>query len=116
MTQTNDVADALHLPNVEAHPAWHGKITGLEAEARLFKRDTPYTYLVRKGEECGHYYVSFLREDGMVHHQPFSVHLTDHGWYCKNFAAHGPFIRETIDDVLHSVMHAKKEAIHPLLP
>lgn len=115
MTQTNEMVDTECFLHVEAHPAWHGKITGLDAEACLKGHDS-YTYLVRDGEAPGHYYASFMRQDGTVHHQPFSVHSTAHGWYCKNFIAHGPFIRETIDDVLHSIMHAKKEDIRPLLP
>jgi hypothetical protein len=111
----NEMVETSFQPAVESHPAWHGKITGLEAEDRL-KGHKPHTYLVRDGEVPGHYYASSMREDGTIRHQPFCVHSTNHGWFCRNLITQGPFIRQTIDDVIHSVIHSNKEDVSPLLP
>lgn len=115
IAKVEEVIDSGHQPHVEAHPAWHGKIAGLEAEDRL-RGHVPHTYLVREGEIPGHYYASSMREDGTIRHQPFFVRVTSQGWFCRNLSTQGPFIRQTIDDVIHSVIHSKKEDVSPLLP
>jgi hypothetical protein len=110
----NQVFDQTTEPQVEQHPAWHGLIAGLEAEDRLRGQQT-FTYLLRKGEIPNHYYVSFVLTDGTFKHQPFMVHTTPHGWYCKNASGTGPFLNLTIDDVVHIIIHCEKEDVTPLM-
>jgi len=103
---------------IKAHPAWHGMISGLNAEKMLRGRKTPYLYLLRAGEfEEGHeadFYVTFVCPDLSIMHQPFVITDTPCGWYFEQGNGGGPFNHATIDDVLHLIMHCHKDACSPL--
>jgi hypothetical protein len=96
------------------HPAWHGKITGLESEA-LLKFRHPYSYLLREGEKRSHYYVSFVAADQSTRHQPFAIIYTKAGWYCRQGTEYGPFITQTVDDLIPRIMHCNIEDCKPLM-
>ncbi|HEX4839064.1 MAG TPA: SH2 domain-containing protein [Rhabdochlamydiaceae bacterium] len=95
------------------HPAWYGKIPGLVAEKKL-RGKAPYTYLLRDGEVNSHYYATFACPDGSVRHQPFTVTVGPYEWHLENYDPRGPFRDETILDVIHFIMHCKKEECTPL--
>lgn len=95
------------------HPAWHGAISGLNAEKILRGRKTPYLYLLRAGENEMDYYITFLRPDLSIEHRPFVITVTPEGWHYENCSAGGPFVDASIDDVLHLIMHCSKGANHP---
>lgn len=100
-------------PRIQLHPAWHGRISGLDAQDRLIGH-APYIYLLREGEYHFQYYVSFVRPDLTIQHQPFMIKITSHGWYCRNLTGTGPFVNQTIQEVIHLIMHCKQEECSPL--
>ena len=95
---------------IEEHPAWHGRVSGLEAEKMMRGRKIPYLYILRAGEYETDYYVTFLLPDLSIKHQPFIITDTAEGWYFENTGGGGPFTTASIDDVLHLIMHCGKQA------
>jgi hypothetical protein len=100
-------------PHVHSDAAWKGRISGLEAQDMLIGQ-TPYVYLLREGEYPSHYYVSFVRSDLTIQHQPFTITITPHGWYCRNGDGTGPFMNPNLQEVIHLIMHCKQEECQPL--
>lgn len=104
--------------DIQNHSAWYGNISGLKAEKMLRGRKTPYLYLLRAGENTigneTDYYVSFILPDLTIKHQPFIITLTSEGWYYENYSAGGPYAQESIEDVLHLMMHCQQEDCEPL--
>lgn len=100
-------------PHIHSHVAWCGHITGLDAEEKL-KGERLFVYLLREGESPSNYYVSFVDLDGRIKHQPFLIRLSPHGWYCRNGNGSGPFLNQTIEEVVHLIMHCKQEECAPL--
>ena len=102
--------------DIETHAAWHGKIPGLRAEKMLRGKKVPYLYLLRTGEELGHYYVTFILPDLSIRHQPFEITITSEGWYYENISGGGPYIDPSIDDVLYLIMHCNKGECREFTP
>lgn len=103
--------ESLIIQGIEQHAAWHGKMSGLKAEKLLRGRKIPYLYVLRAGEFEGDYYVTFVRADLSVHHQPFVITVKSEGWFFEQGGQGGPFPQSTsIDDVLHLMMHCNKQA------
>lgn len=107
------------LEDIVLHPSWHGEIRGLDAEKLLRGWKTPYLYLLRTGEKGTpnetNFYVSFILPDFSVRHQPIVITTTPDGWYYENASIGGPYLSESIDDVLHLIMHCNKEECIPFL-
>ncbi|MEI6242135.1 MAG: hypothetical protein WCP39_01875 [Chlamydiota bacterium] len=94
---------------IETHPSWHGLMSGLHAEKILRDRKIPYLYLLRAGELKNDYYVTFILPDFSIKHQPFIITDSFEGWYYENAGGGGPYIEESIEDVLHLIMHCQKK-------
>jgi hypothetical protein len=98
-----------------SHPAWYGEIRGLNAEKLFRGKKTPYLYLLRTGEKSTgfetDFYVTFLLPDFSIKHQPFIVREATKGWFFENG---GHYIGESIDEVIHLIMHCRKEECVPL--
>ena len=107
---TQDTINAVKQSILE-HPAWLGPITGLKAE-KLLRQEArqPYEFVLRSGEAPCNYYVTFMLPDLSVKHQPFLITVNEDGWYSENIGRRGPFNEETIEDVLHLIMHCQKDA------
>lgn len=98
------------------HPAWLGRVSGLIADKMLRGKKQPFLYVLRAGENELDYYVSFILPDFSIKHQPFTITLSDHGWYYENSNGGGPYTTNTgIDDVLHLIMHCDKNACIPFI-
>lgn len=82
---------------IEKHPAWRGNVDAMLAET-LLKKEASFTYLLRKGEKEQAYYISFVKEDGGIKHQRFTLEYGLKGWYYKNGVLKGP--EEVIDEFL----------------
>ena len=96
------------------HPAWYGNITGLGSE-HLLKGKAAYFYLLRQGEQISHYYLSFVDELLLIRHQPFAILYEDGGWRCRQGSVYGPFITQTISDLIHRIMHCKPDDCKPVI-
>lgn len=102
------------VQEIETHSAWHGHISGLEAQNLLIGEKKSYLFILRKGEFDGDYYVTFLASDLTIVHQPFAIWTTEEEeWYFKNLRKGGPFTTTSFDDVLHLIMHCGKLAPIP---
>jgi hypothetical protein len=95
------------------HPAWLGKVSGLIAEKMIRDQKIPYLYVLRAGEFPSDYYVSFVQPDFTVKHQPFVLTETSNGWCFENWHRGGPFTDESIEDVIHLIMHCRKDQCIP---
>lgn len=102
-------------PEIELSPSWLGKVQGLTAEKMLRGLNRPYVYVLRAGETEMDYYVTYIHADGTIRHQPFIVTINDNGWSCENGGWHGPFIQETIGDVVHKMIYCEKKECTPLV-
>lgn len=98
------------VQELEEHPAWHGRLSGLDAEKMMRGRKIPYLYILRAGEYEMDYYVTFVLPDLSIKHQPFVIIASPEGWYFENTGNGGPFTTASIDDVLHLIMHCGKQA------
>ena len=93
------------------HPAWHGSLTGVSSEA-LLKGLAPYTYLLRTGEEKGHFYISFVKEDLSIKHQPFVLRFSLNGWHYQNTV--GAYRPTNVADLIPLMMHCEIAVMKPL--
>jgi len=104
---------------IECHPAWMGRVSGLKAEKMLRGSQHPYLYLLRGGEwqreSETDYYVTFVLPDFSITHTPFVITVASEGWYCENGGNGGPYTDASIDDVMHLIMHCKKDACTPMV-
>ena len=100
--------------DIRLHPAWIGRVSGLKAD-KLLRDHKPFSYVLREGENAYHYYVTFTEPNGAVRHTPFLIKDAPDGWCCENGVNVGPFKDQTIDDVLHCIMHCEKEDLTPLV-
>lgn len=106
--------------NITYHPAWIGRVSGLKAEKLLRGRKTPYLYVIRAGELENElesdYYITFVKPDFTIMHQPFVITNAEEGWYYENGQGGGPFqYSTTIDDVVHLIMHCSKDCPMPFI-
>lgn len=101
--------------DIENHPAWLGRISGLKAEKILRGKKTPYLYVLRAGEAEGDYYISFILPDFSIKHQPFVITHTSEGWYFENCNVEGPFIKASINQALNLIMHCHQEKCTPFI-
>lgn len=99
---------------IQEHPAWLGKVSGLEAE-KMLREKKPYHYVLRAGEFALEYYVTFAHADGTVRHQPFVITIAQEGWYYENGGVNGPYTEATIGEVIYQIMHCEEDECEPLI-
>lgn len=104
------------IQEIETHTAWHGHISGLDAEKLLRGKSTPFLFILRSGEHKGDYYVTFTTSDLTIKHQPFVISITNEGWHFQNAGNCGPLTTACFDDVLHLIMHCRKSEPTPKTP
>jgi len=97
---------------IEKHPAWRGSLSAMQTESLLERRDV-FTYLLRGGEEKNAYYISFVKRDGMIKHQRFTLEYDRKGWYYKNgmntSGTPTEMIAETLPELIPQMMHCSTE-------
>ena len=98
---------------IESHVAWYGNISGLVAEKMLEGRQRPFLYMLRKGEDLGDYYISFILPDFSVKHQPFVIRMIPNGWEAENGTTTICPPEKSIEDVLHLMMHCAQSECAP---
>jgi len=100
--------------DIEAHPAWYGRISGLAGDKMLRNRNIPFLYLLRAGENEEDYYLSFLLPNLAIRHHPFKIIITKEGWCFDDGVSRGPYTIPSIANVLHLMMECQKENCVPL--
>ncbi len=96
---------------IETHVAWHGKISGMYCEA-LLREHSAFTYLLRTGEEEGHFYLSFVQSPLSFKHQPFVIRFSVKGWFYQNGYTG---ITPDLDELISLIMHCSSEQCRPLV-
>jgi hypothetical protein len=100
---------------IEVHPAWHSNISEDESE-QLLKDKSPFTYLLRLGEQERLYFISFVNESGSINHQFFVLEFDRKGWLYRNAGTGGPqgTISKNLDWLIPKIMHCDFFACTPL--
>jgi|GEM_PF-1066040 hypothetical protein len=96
------------------HPAWHGRLLGVECEDRLKGRPA-FSYLLRAGEAKFHYYLSYVVEAPFIYkHQPFTIAFQDaiKGWGYRNGHQHWA---PNLAEIIPMIIHQPKEICLPIL-
>jgi len=108
----NDNDHSFILDEIQSHPAWLGCISGLKAEKLLRGQQAPYVYVLRAGEYQSEvatdFYVTYVDSDLSIIHRPFVITITPAGWCFSNSVVGGPYISESIEDVLFTIMHCER--------
>ena len=99
--------------SIQESVCWQGKITGLEAED-LLRGNAAYTYLLRTGEKPQNYYISFVEPSGLIKHQPIEIRYFADAWFSRNYLVGGPYKHETIEQIIHKMMHCAPGQCLPL--
>lgn len=118
-TILQDLYHASINEDIECHPTWIGRVSGLKAEKMLRGCRQPYLYLLRGGEwqreSETDYYVTFVLSDFSIKHTPFVITVASEGWYYENACNGGPYTNASIDDVIHLIMHCEKDECTPMV-
>ena len=93
-----------------SHSAWHGDLTGVEAES-LLRFQSSGTYLLRKGERDGLYYLSFVI-GADLHHLPIKIDSTSLEWFYQNTVMH---TASNLTAFIPEIMHREESECHPLM-
>ncbi len=103
---------------IQKHPAWHGNVKAEQAEA-LLKGGKPLTYLLRNGDKEQSFFITFIKEDGSIKHQHFSLEFDLKGWYYKNGQVQGEpteIIAEDLNKLIPAMMHCETSRCNMCIP
>src|SRR5882724_4715796 len=122
MSRVNTVANTLvewvqrNQEEIESHPAWHSDISEIESE-QLLRDENLFTYLLRSGEKENFYFISFIKEDGSIKHQFFTLELDRKGWFYRNGMTGGPqeIISKDLHKLIPMMMHCDLLSCTPLM-
>lgn len=98
------------INEITSHKAWHGELTGIEAEA-LLRMKPSFTYLVRQGEKMDHFYLSFVRGEDF-YHLPFTIDYSSLQWFYRNSMPH---FAKDLQVFIPEIMHKDEAECHPLV-
>ncbi len=102
---------------ITSHCAWHDRVSKEESEEML-KDKVPFTYLLRSEGGEHSYSIAFLKEDGSIKHQPFTLETDPRGWYYLNGTAENlpsEIISQDLNELISLMMHCDSKACNPLL-
>ena len=109
-TQNLDVAIQTKRDEMFSHVAWHGELTGSEAESLLWGQIAG-TYLLRQGEKEDHFYLSYIVGNDLFH-LPVRIDQPTCKWFYQNGCFHyGDELKEFICEIAHR----EEDQCHPLV-
>jgi hypothetical protein len=116
MQQTTELSPWIQekIKEVMTHCAWHGELTGIEAEA-LLRQKPSFSYLLRQGEKIDHFYLSFVKncEQGDdFFHLPFTIDYSSLQWFYRNWFPH---FAHTLNVFIPEIMHKEEAECNPLM-
>ncbi len=88
---------------ITSHCAWHGDLTGIEAEA-LLRLKPSFTYLLRQGEKADHFYLSYV-EGERFNHLPFTLDYPSQQWFYRNGFPH---FAKNLTTFIPEIMHKEE--------
>lgn len=92
------------------HSAWHGDLTGSEAEALL--RDLKdMTYVLRQGEKFDHFYLTYVNKGTNFVHIPFKIDWASQQWFYMNYDFH---FSASLKVFIPEIMHQEEDTCCPL--
>ncbi|MGH2612354.1 MAG: SH2 domain-containing protein [Rhabdochlamydiaceae bacterium] len=95
---------------INTHPAWHGNISEKDSEI-LLNNEGSFIYLLRSGEKRHSYFISFVKKDGSIQHQSFTLELDQKGWQYRN----GSTINyNDLNKLIPLMMHCDPASCNPL--
>ncbi len=99
---------------ISAHTAWYGNITEKES-VKLLGDASPYTFILRGGDKEHSYFISFMKKDGSIKHQNFTLELDRKGWFYKNGITDGLLeaVARDIVDLIPLMMHCESSVCTP---
>jgi hypothetical protein len=100
-----------YIKEMVSHPAWHGDLTGSEAEA-LLRFQPAGTYLLRQGEKEGLFYLSYV-EGTHLYHLPVKIDQASQQWFYLNAFPH---YANNLEIFIPEIMHRAENECHPLAP
>ena len=95
---------------IENHIAWHGDLTGSEAEA-LLREMKDMTYVLRQGEKFDHFYLTYVHGKTNFVHIPFKIDRASQQWFYMNFAQH---YGDSLKVFVPEIMHQEEASCYPL--
>lgn len=98
------------LNEITSHSAWHGELTGIEAEA-LLRQKPSFTFLLRQGEKVDHFYLSFV-EGERFNHLPFTFDYPSKRWFYRNSFPH---FADDLKVFIPEIMHKEEAECYPLM-
>lgn len=105
-----NVATEQKRDEIMSHSAWHGDLTGIEAEG-LLNQQLSGTYLLRQGEKEDHYYLSYV-VDNSFYHLPIKMDSATNKWFYKNGCPH---FGSNLKGFIEEIMHRDEADCHPLV-
>jgi hypothetical protein len=97
------------IDEMTQHPAWHGDLTGMEAES-LLRFQPAGTYLLRQGERTDLFYLSFVIGTELSH-LPIKIDSSSHQWFYLNSTPH---YAHDLTSFIPEIMHREEAECHPL--
>lgn len=94
---------------IKTHAAWHQHISENESEI-LLKGKSPFTYLLRPGQEEHSYFISFVKEDSSIKHQFFVLEIDKKGWCYRNgttLNSPAEIISQDVNELIPLMMHCQ---------
>ncbi|MGR3973738.1 MAG: SH2 domain-containing protein [Candidatus Rhabdochlamydia sp.] len=100
------------LEEIHSHSAWHSDLTGSEAEALL--RNMPdMTYVLRQGEKVDHFYLTYVKEETLFVHIPFTIDSSTEEWFYRNSCPH---FANKLSVFIPEIMHQEPADCFSLAP
>lgn len=101
---------------IKTHVAWHPDVSESASE-NLLKNKGAFTYVLRKGNKEQSYFISFVKQDGTIKHQFFTLEYDQQGWIYRNGTTTGPtqIVSKELHKLIPMMMHCDLLACNPLM-
>ena len=94
---------------VQSHQAWRGSVTILEAQSML-ANESPFTYVLSKGNDKYHYFLHFVGADHKVHIKNIRIRFINEVPVFRNG---GGCFTDEINDLIPSCLKCSKTVCQP---
>jgi hypothetical protein len=112
MKKTNNAEYMIQI--IQQHAAWH--LTGDLNEAEKSLRSYPKcTYLLRKGEDNLHYFVSYISLESIIFHKSIRINPEKGGFYINGGSGCNPNqLFQSVEQLICKLIGCKESDLSPL--